>query len=277
MEIKVISVTVFYCCFFSIAIESSENWYYSEKTVKQGIKNFAFTYYSREVKHMPGNTSEKFWIVVGDIHEHLDTLSKIPEMEAAAGIIVSGDLTNFGDVPQAEKVMSVLQTYKESLYAQIGNLDKKEVSLWLQEKGWNIHAMVRDLAAGVVLVGVGGSTPTPFGTPGEFPESTYTKWLDVAAQQVDNASQVLLVSHNPPKDTVCDCLPNGMHVGSEAVRAFIEKVQPAICICGHIHEAKGEDTIGATRIINPGMLSEGGYVVVSLSSEGKLDAVLRQV
>jgi Icc-related predicted phosphoesterase len=65
-----------------------------------------------------------------------------------------------------------------------------------------------------------------------------------------------------------------MHVGSEAVRAFIEAHQPSLCLCGHIHEARATDAIGATRVINPGNLSAGGYVVLRYA-QGSLAADLR--
>jgi len=67
-----------------------------------------------------------------------------------------------------------------------------------------------------------------------------------------------------------------MHVGSEAVRSFIENVQPELCICGHIHESMAEDSIGKTRIINPGMLGEGGYVVIRFGQDS-LSAELKQI
>jgi uncharacterized protein len=68
----------------------------------------------------------------------------------------------------------------------------------------------------------------------------------------------------PPYGTKTDMLYSGRSVGSKAVRAFIESRQPAICLCGHIHEAKGLDAIGKTQIINPGSLANGGYAVITL-------------
>jgi Icc-related predicted phosphoesterase len=49
------------------------------------------------------------------------------------------------------------------------------------------------------------------------------------------------------------------------VRQFIETYQPDICISGHIHESAGEDYLGATHVLNPGMLVQGGYVTVTYS------------
>ena len=47
------------------------------------------------------------------------------------------------------------------------------------------------------------------------------------------------------------------HVGSRAIRAFIERHQPPLVLAGHIHESPRvsssyRDTIGATVAVNPG-------------------------
>ena len=99
---------------------------------------------------------------------------------------------------------------------------------------------------------------------------------ETAEEEARRCGHLILASHNPPKDTACDRLTNGMHVGCEAVRSFIGDVQPELCICGHIHESMAEDSIGKTKIINPGMLGEGGYVVIRFGQDG-LSAELKQI
>ena len=86
----------------------------------------------------------------------------------------------------------------------------------------------------------------------------------------------MLVSHNPPKDTACDIIPGGIHVGSTAVREFLEEAQPDICLCGHIHEARAMDRVGRTLVVNPGMLAQGGYVLLR-SNSGQLSAELKML
>jgi Icc-related predicted phosphoesterase len=61
-------------------------------------------------------------------------------------------------------------------------------------------------------------------------------------------------------------------VGSTAVRAAIEKMQPLLMLCGHIHETKNAAKIGRTLCINPGSEYGSGYlrgVIVNLK-EGKV-------
>ena len=42
-------------------------------------------------------------------------------------------------------------------------------------------------------------------------------------------------------------------LGSEAILAAVEHKQPRLVLCGHIHEAAGEEaTVGASRVVNLG-------------------------
>ncbi len=43
------------------------------------------------------SAGKKFWIGVGDIHEDISLLNEIPDLTDAAGVIISGDITNRGD------------------------------------------------------------------------------------------------------------------------------------------------------------------------------------
>jgi uncharacterized protein len=59
----------------------------------------------------------------------------------------------------------------------------------------------------------------------------------------------VLVVQSPPKGYV----DGKRHLGSEAVLRTIEEKQPRLVVCGHIHEAAGEEArVGATRVINAG-------------------------
>ncbi len=63
--------------------------------------------------------------------------------------------------------------------------------------------------------------------------------------------------HVPPFNTKLDMLYDASHVGSKAVREFIEKFQPLLTLHGHIHESprmsgQFNEMIGRTMSINPG-------------------------
>jgi Icc-related predicted phosphoesterase len=205
-----------------------------------------------------------FWICIGDIHDEVARLTDIPELAQASGVIISGDLTVAKGAPAARRVIDAVAAINPVIYAQIGNMDKPEVTEFLQELGCNIHRTVAELTPSVGVMGVGTSGITPFNTPSETPDETLGAWLDETYAQASQYDATVVVVHDPPFGTKCDDLGNGVHVGSKAVRAFIEKEQPPLVLCGHIHEARSIDTIGTTTVINTGMLSAGGYAKITI-------------
>lgn len=219
--------------------------------------------------------STPYWIAFGDIHDDVSPIADIPGLPGAAGVIITGDITVVGGVRQAERVLTAIAARNPAIHAQIGNMDKAEVTDWLDGRGWNIHRAARELAPGVGLLGAGYSTPTPFGTPSEVPEARLAEWLDALRAEAGRWPRLVFAIHTPPKDSLCDKLGNGAHVGSPAVRAFIEAVQPDVCLCGHIHESRAVDRIGRTVVVNPGALGAGGYAVVTAPEDGPLTAELK--
>ena len=216
-----------------------------------------------------------YWIAFGDIHESTDRLDAIPGLAGADGVIITGDLTNRGGREAGARVIDAVARINPRVLAQPGNMDTDGVSALLRDRDMDIHLRVRELAPGLGLMGVGLSTPTPFGTPGEISESTLVRWLDETHALADGFDQLICAIHEPPHGVTVDRLSNGQHVGSPGVRAFLERVRPALAITGHIHESAGTDHVGDTPVINPGMLAHGGFVRIDFN-EGKLTASLER-
>lgn len=206
--------------------------------------------------------SEWTYIGFGDVHGRAAAAARIPGIREAAGIIVSGDLSNHGGKAEAEAALAVFRGLNPTVFAQIGNMDRAAAEQALDAAGANISRRAVALPGGAWLMGAGWSTPTPFGTPSEIPDATLADWLEEGWAQVGDPARLILVCHTPPHGTKTDRLPGGAHVGSQAVRDFILRRQPAVCLTGHIHESAAEDTLGATRIVNPGMLDAGGYASI---------------
>ncbi|MGR3380636.1 metallophosphoesterase family protein [Roseovarius indicus] len=62
----------------------------------------------------------------------------------------------------------------------------------------------------------------------------------------------ILVLHSPPKG-VADVTSGGQSVGSTAIHDAIERIQPRLAFCGHIHDSWGQTgRIGATQVVNLG-------------------------
>jgi Icc-related predicted phosphoesterase len=70
-------------------------------------------------------------------------------------------------------------------------------------------------------------------------------------------ADTVYVLHSPPRDTACDVIAARQHVGSRAIRRFVETRQPRLVLSGHIHESPRvsgawRDRLGLTPVVNPG-------------------------
>jgi uncharacterized protein len=99
----------------------------------------------------------------------------------------------------------------------------------------------------------GGIEPVRFDPARRSP--TIAGALEELAAQA--GPDTLYALHSPPRDTRCDLIGVRAHVGSRAIRAFVERHQPPLVLSGHIHESPRisgawHDTIGRTVVVNPG-------------------------
>jgi uncharacterized protein len=104
------------------------------------------------------------------------------------------------------------------------------------------------------------SAPHGFKVVDDF--QAYLNSLPTIQQELRNLPikdpmRTVTVIHTPPFETKCDVLFDGRHIGSKAVRNWIERVQPLVTLHGHIHESPKLsrsycDRIGRTTVINPG-------------------------
>lgn len=90
----------------------------------------------------------------------------------------------------------------------------------------------------------------------EHREPTIASALD-ALRGGASLADAVLVTHSPPRDTKCDLTASRIHVGSRAIREFVEQHQPRLVLSGHIHESPRvstafQDTVGRTVVVNPG-------------------------
>lgn len=181
-------------------------------------------------------------------------------------MVICGDITHFGSLQEAQRLLSLLTDLRIPVLFVPGNCDPPSLAGLDMEGVTCIHGRTvsySDLA----FLGVGASPPTPFSTPFELTEDKIMETLVQASSNLPVVRWVVLISHAPPRDTQLDKTSVGLHVGSSSVRTFIEERQPSIVFCGHIHEAKGRDKIGATLIVNPGPARHGDYIIASFNKK----------
>jgi Icc-related predicted phosphoesterase len=201
-------------------------------------------------------------LCLSDIHGDKAGLERVMDSEAEAdAVVISGDLTHKGRREDAEAILKPILGKGKPVFAVAGNMDPEGVRAYIRELGIDIHG--RGIALnGVGMQGLGGSNPTPFGTPFELGDEEAAALLEAGRGEISSLPCTILVSHAPPKDTKTDMRMGGWHVGSDAVRAFILKAQPDLCICGHIHESAAEDHLGRTLCVNIGSYRSGTYAVI---------------
>ncbi|MDI6859209.1 MAG: metallophosphoesterase family protein [Methanocellales archaeon] len=207
-------------------------------------------------------------LVIADTHGNF---SKIPAILERAGevdaILVAGDMTNFGPDRKARELLDVLVASCKRVMAVPGNCDPRGVLKVIQNSGLiSLHDSALTLND-ITFIGLGGSNPTPFGTPFELSEAEIK---EILSRLLGKASgRIVLLSHAPPRNTL-DATAHG-NVGSVAIREILDYVD--LVICGHIHEARGIQKVGDTLIVNPGPAAKGFAALITINKEIKTELI----
>lgn len=209
-------------------------------------------------------------LVIGCIHNDIENMlilfDKVSSIKFDV-IVCPGDFTDYS-IPKgftrsdvAELIIEEVKTFGKPILAVPGSWDEG-VNEILEKEKMSIHGK------GVVVGGIGfygfGGARTPFNTLFEPTEEEIEKGLKMGLKDIRKIKMKVQVTHMPPARTKLDVIFSGAHVGSEAIRSFIEKNKPNVAISSHIHEAKGVDELGETKLINSGRFPEGHCGLVSL-------------
>jgi uncharacterized protein len=206
-------------------------------------------------------------LVITDLHgQSADDLLGFRDVDL---VLVLGDVTTGAGVAETIKRIEPLRRSYPGLYAVPGNWERPESIHWLNEEGLNIDTRVVRFK-GLLIFGLGGSIPTPFNTPNETTEDVFAQKLSTCPEPCKD-ERLVICSHTPPYGA-CDKVFLGKHVGSESLRKFIDKRSPDLLLCGHIHEARGMEQIGATIVINPGTAPKH-YALIDI--EEQISATLK--
>jgi uncharacterized protein len=200
---------------------------------------------------------------ISDIHGATKPLELASaEISAADLVIISGDISRTGTAEDASSVIQIIEQLNRNILAVHGNMDRDEVRLFLEEKGYSLHAAGRVIGE-TGFFGVGGSRKTPFRTRCEYSEEQISAFLQAGYRGLNAINNTVLVSHTPPYGT-CDRSFLGNRGGSKSVTEFILNHPVDLCISGHIHEAAGVEMLGRTVVANTGSLKSGNYHSITI-------------
>ena len=205
-------------------------------------------------------------VAVTDIHGAYKLVAQIFEHERPDAGIIGGDLTNVGSVKEAEAALKLFQSKVPTLFCVAGNMDLPQHDELYRRLGISINASGL-LWEGIGLFGISAAPISPLKTPYELTEEELLRRGKEGFRQIRHAKRKIFVPHAPPFGTRVDIIHSGFHVGSMSVRELVEDYRPDLVICGHIHEAYGDDLIGPTKVVNCGPARNGHYVVVTIDEE----------
>lgn len=172
----------------------------------------------------------------------------------------------------------------KEIYAIMGNDDFRANLEVLENAEKNkilksIHSKSAKLNKNFNIAGYSFVNPTPFRLKDwekpdfendKMPQQLFTEEIRSAEREsgtimedleklkkLSNPKNTVYVVHAPPFNTKLDIITTGAHVGSKAIKEFIEKEQPLLTLHGHIHESpkmsgSWKDGIGKTTCINVG-------------------------
>jgi Icc-related predicted phosphoesterase len=181
-----------------------------------------------------------------DLHGRPDRIQAVREAVGRLRpdvLILAGDLTHSG---RGREALELLELPDVVVLAIPGNMDPFDVD----------EAIVRSSARSPrrACVEHGGIR---FGGLGDEP-------CDV------------LVVHEPPRG-VLDRAWNGAHIGSVAVRDYVQRHRPRLVVCGHVHESPGVERLGDTLVVNCTMGNDRylGALITWQAPEPRVELLLR--
>ncbi len=181
-----------------------------------------------------------------DVHGDPGALRRLREKAQQADLIVTaGDFTVFEH--DAARILAALAMFPKPVLLIPGN---HEYSGRIEEacaRIPNLHCVDRRAYrhGDLTFLGWGGGGFAPA-------DSELEAAMPRIAKDLAGAPFVLLL-HGPPHGTALDRLAHLGHRGCRTRRALIERTQPRLVLCGHLHENFGKtDCLGKSLLLNPG-------------------------
>ncbi len=186
-------------------------------------------------------------LAFSDLHGSRRQAAELVAASATADLVIcAGDFCNMRQgLPEA---MDLLAGITVPMIAVPGNAESADELREAALPGMTVlHGQGVEIE-GQRIFGIGyGIPPTPFGSWSCDLSEAFAQDMLTACDAAD-----IPISHSPPKG-VADVTSHGLSVGSVAVRDAIERLQPKLVFCGHIHDSWGQTgVIRASKVINLG-------------------------
>ncbi len=186
-------------------------------------------------------------LAFSDLHLARARAAELVEASSDADLVIgAGDFCNMRQ--GLDEAMALLEGITAPFVAVPGNAESAgELTAAANPNMRVLHGSGADVN-GLRLFGLGYGVPvTPFGDWScDLTEAQAAEML-AGCEAAD-----ILVLHSPPRG-VADVTSGGQSVGSTAIHAAIDRIQPRLAVCGHIHDSWGRTgRIGDTEVVNLG-------------------------
>lgn len=186
-------------------------------------------------------------LAFSDLHHVRDRADNLVAASTGADLVIgAGDFCNHRTgLPEA---MNLLNGISAPMIVVPGNAESADELTDAAHKNTTVLHGSGCAHGTLQIFGLGYGVPvTPFG-------SWSCDLSEAEAQEKLNKCKAadILIFHSPPKGIV-DRTSQGLSVGSTAIYDAIERIQPKIAVCGHIHDSWGQTgQIGTTHVVNLG-------------------------
>ena len=205
------------------------------------------------------------FLILTDLHgkkSAMEWINPLIKKENIGCVLFLGDAVATPE-PAAESVKIISMIDAPRILAVPGNIDDPELADSWGPGIEDMHGVGKQVD-NIYIAGCGGSNPTIFDTPCEFPEEEIYDILE----PVSKDDMVLMV--HCPAYGIRDHIPNGMSVGSKSVLEIVKKYRPKIVFSGHIHEDFGMEDVDGTVFVNPGPAMDGRCAILD-TDNGKYE------
>ncbi len=171
-------------------------------------------------------------------------------------IVICGDITQFGP---ADVAINILNQIKVKTLAIHGNIDSNEILKAIDySKAINIH-LKKEIVDNIPFIGIGGEIDVQYNLQIKVNAS-----FKPIGEILDKST--VLVTHIPPYG-LQDKIFLGLNSGSTDLKKIINKYNPRLVLCGHIHENPGFIKFKNTTIINCSIGKTGGGALIELNNK----------